>query len=70
MVEWYCPEVLSNWEDAELEMYTFLFPLDTRHPNPPQLGLSDSSVGISEIDFAGIGDNHARAVGCISLIPG
>jgi hypothetical protein len=62
----YCPEVLSNWEDAELEMYTFLFPLDTRHPNPPQLGPSDSPVGISEIDFAGVG---ARAIGCISLIP-
>jgi hypothetical protein len=47
-------------------MYTFLYPLDARHPDPPQLGLSGSPVGISEIDFAGVGDSHARAIGCFS----
>jgi hypothetical protein len=47
-------------------MYTFLYPLDARHPDPPQLGPSDSPVGISEIDFAGVGDSHTRAMGCFS----
>jgi hypothetical protein len=49
-------------------MYTFLYPLDARHPDPPQLGSigpRDSPVGISEIDFAGVGDSHARAIGCL-----
>jgi hypothetical protein len=47
-------------------MYTFLYPLDARHPDPPQLGPSDSPVGISEIDFAGVGDGYARAIGCLA----
>jgi hypothetical protein len=37
------------------EIYTSLYPLDARHPDPPH------PVGISEITIVGVGDNHSNA---------
>jgi hypothetical protein len=50
------------------EMYTSLYPSDVRHPDPLQLG-SIGPVDVSETAVAGVDDNHAGTIGCISLIP-
>jgi hypothetical protein len=53
-------------------MYTSLYPSDDRHPDPLQLdpvGPCDSPVGILEMAIAGVGDDYAGTIACISLIP-
>jgi hypothetical protein len=51
---------LSFYLDGE--MYTFLYPLDARHPDPPQLGPSDSPRRFSIL----IGQIPNRAIGCLA----
>jgi hypothetical protein len=53
---------LSFYLDGEI--YTSLYHLDARHPDPPQLGFigpHDSPVGISEMAVVGVGDSDTSA---------